>query len=154
MQKPVPMTFAGGPTYMPDYLKDAMKEKLFEGANSYLNVNSNTKEFAAIVEGTRDYLRSILSIPNDLHIWFLGGGCHLQFAGLPLNFLGNNPNATANYTTTGYFSKLSFSEAKRYCKAKSISTLTADKDGFFYLDDNYDFDKDAVYTHFIENESV
>lgn len=31
MQKPVPMTFAGGPTYMPDYLKDAMKEKLFQG---------------------------------------------------------------------------------------------------------------------------
>jgi phosphoserine aminotransferase len=78
----------------------------------------------------------------------------LQFAGLPLNFLGNNPNASANYTTTGYFSKLSFSEAKRYCNAKSISALTTDKDGFFYLEDNYDFDKNAAYTHFIENESV
>jgi hypothetical protein len=26
-----PMTFAGGPTYMPEYLKTALKEKLFGG---------------------------------------------------------------------------------------------------------------------------
>ena len=43
------MTFAGGPTYMPGYLKEALKEKMFQGIslinqdNSYLNVNSNTK---------------------------------------------------------------------------------------------------------------
>ena len=48
-------------------------------------------------------------ITNDRQIWFLGGGCHLQFGGLPLNFLGDNQNATANYATTGYFSKLAFS---------------------------------------------
>jgi phosphoserine aminotransferase len=106
------------------------------------------------VDAARGHIRDILSIPNDYHIWFLGGGCHLQFAGIPLNFLGNNPNATANYTTTGYFSKLSFSEAKRYCNAKSISTLTADEQGYFYLADKYDFDPNAAYTHFIDNESV
>lgn len=97
-----------------------------DSGNSYLNVNSNTKEFQAIVEAARGYMRNILSIPNDYQIWFLGGGCHLQFAGLPLNFLGDNPSATANYTTTGYFSKLAFSEANRYCRAKSICPLTAD----------------------------
>lgn len=106
------------------------------------------------MEASRRYIRDILSVPNDYHIWFLGGGCHLQFAGIPLNFLGNNPNATANYTTTGYFSKLSFSEAKRYCNAKSICTLTADEKGLFYLPQSYDYDSNAVYTHFIDNESV
>lgn len=115
MEKTVPMTFAGGPTYMPPFIKSALEEKMFTSnttkyqGNSYLNVNSNNKEFQAIAEAARGYIRNILSVPNDYHIWFLGGGCHLQFAGIPLNFLGDNPNATANYTTTGYFSKLSFS---------------------------------------------
>jgi phosphoserine aminotransferase len=75
---------------------------------SYLNVNSNCREFKEIAEKARINLRDILSIPNDHQIWFLGGGCHLQFAGIPLNFVGNDPNTTANYTTTGHFSKLAF----------------------------------------------
>jgi phosphoserine aminotransferase len=51
-----------------------------------------------------------MNIPNDFQIWYLTGGCHLQFAGIPMNMLGDNdPKATANYATTGYFSKLSFS---------------------------------------------
>jgi hypothetical protein len=29
----LPMTFAGGPTYMPEYLKAALKEKIFGGTH-------------------------------------------------------------------------------------------------------------------------
>lgn len=69
----------------------------------------------------------MMNIPNDFQIWYLTGGCHLQFAGIPMNMLGDSdPNATANYTTSGYFSKLAFSEAKRYCKAKSIIDYKVD----------------------------
>jgi len=86
-------------------------------------------------------MRRILNIPNDSQIWFIGGGCHLQFAGIPLNYVGNNEkNTVANYTTTGYFSKLSFSEAQRYCTPKSIMDLKKNNDGQFYLEDNYNPD--------------
>jgi phosphoserine aminotransferase len=27
----------------------------------------------------------MMNIPNDYSIWFLPGGAHLQFAGLPMN---------------------------------------------------------------------
>lgn len=30
MYKSIPMTFAGGPTYMPEFLKEALKEKMFQ----------------------------------------------------------------------------------------------------------------------------
>jgi phosphoserine aminotransferase len=103
------------------------------------------------VEKARDNLRSIMDIPQDRQIWFLGGGCHLQFAGLPLNFLGEGTQATANYTTSGYFSKLAFNEAKRYCRAKSIMEYKVDEKGQFYLPEEFDFDPKAVYTHFIDN---
>jgi phosphoserine aminotransferase len=79
-----------------------------------------------------------MNIPNDRLIWFLGGGCHLQFAGIPLNFLGEgNEDATANYTATGYFSKLSFNEAKRYCNPKEIIKTKTDENGYYYLPEEY-----------------
>lgn len=120
--KPIPMIFLGGPTYAPDYLKDALKTAMFPQNHhlSSLNINSNNKEFQNVVAKTRESLRDILNIPNDHQIWFLWGGCHLQFAGIPLNMVGNDPNVLANYTTTGHFSKLAFREAKKYCSAKSI----------------------------------
>jgi hypothetical protein len=38
MQKPIPMTFAGGPTYMPEYLKTAISEKLFQGTSFFIKI--------------------------------------------------------------------------------------------------------------------
>ena len=114
--KPLSMTFAGGPTYMIPSLKDSLKDNMFTTGNqsngqprvSLFNINSNTKEFREIVDKARGNLRELLSIPNDHQIWFLTGGCHLQFAGIPLNFLGSKPDASANYTVCGHFSKLAF----------------------------------------------
>ena len=64
----------------------------------------------------RDNIRSLLDVPNNFHIWFCGGGAHLQFAGIPMNFFHENAdNKVANYTTTGWFSRLAYSEAKKYC---------------------------------------
>jgi len=34
----LPMTFAGGPTYMPEYLKTALKEKMFTGNSSFIQI--------------------------------------------------------------------------------------------------------------------
>ena len=79
-------------------------------------------------------MRSLLNVPNNFHIWFCGGGAHLQFAGIPMNFFHENAdNKTANYTTTGWFSRLAFSEAKKYCNPHEIVKMTKDEKGQFIL---------------------
>lgn len=66
------------------------------------------------MEAARSNIRDILNVPNNYQIWFLGGGAHLQFAGLGMNFLGADHTLKANYALTGYFSRLAFNEAKKF----------------------------------------
>lgn len=50
----------------------------------------------------------------------------MQFAGLALNYGGESGDTVANYTTTGWFSKLAFNEGKKILKAHSIAEIQKD----------------------------
>lgn len=74
-----------------------------------------------------------------------------------MNYAGSdnkNSNVVANYTTTGWFSKLAFNEGKKILKAHSIVDIQKDKYGQFVLPDQYDYAPNAAYTHFVDNETV
>lgn len=107
-----------------------------------------------MIEKTQNNLRTLLKIPNNYHIWFCSGGVHLQFAGIALNHSGDNGNVVANYTTTGWFSKLAFTEGKKILKAHSIADMEKDENGQFRLPDEYDYAPNAAFTHFVDNETV
>jgi phosphoserine aminotransferase len=79
-----------------------------------------------MAERTRNNFRTLLHIPNSYHCWFTSGGVHLQFAGLPMNFAGLKGDAVANYTATGWFSKLALSEGQKVLRAHSIAELQRD----------------------------
>lgn len=73
-----------------------------------------------------------------------------------MNYAGTNKNSNvvANYTTTGWFSKLAFNEGKKILQAHSIADIQKDKYGQFVLPDHYDYAPNAAYTHFVDNETV
>lgn len=54
-----------------------------------------------------------------------------------MNYAGSNKNSNvvANYTTTGWFSKLAFNEGKKFLKAHSIADIQKDKNGQYVLPD-------------------
>lgn len=106
------------------------------------------------MEKTKNNFRNLLKIPNNYQIWFCSGGVHLQFAGLAMNYANDAENVVANYTTTGWFSKLAFNEGKKIFKAHSIAEMQKDKYGRFVLPDEYDYAPNAVFTHFVDNETV
>lgn len=123
-------TFAGGPTMAPDFLKQALEEKLFDPCTyeinleqSLLNINSNSKQFKEMETRTINNFKALLNVPNNYHFWFCSGGVHLQFAGLAMNYGGDSKQTIANYTTTGWFSKLAFNEGKKILKAHSIAEM-------------------------------
>lgn len=74
-----------------------------------------------MIAKTQNNFRNLLHIPNNYSIWFCSGGVHLQFAGIAMNHAGNNGDIVANYTTTGWFSKLAYTEGKKILKAQSIA---------------------------------
>ena len=103
------------------------------------------------MDKTKNNFRSLLAIPNDSQIWFCSGGVHLQFAGIAMNYSGQDNNVVANYATTGYFSTLAYKEGKKILKAHSIAEIQKDKNGQFMLPDEYDYAPNAAFTHFVDN---
>lgn len=66
-------------------------------------------------------------MPNDYQVWFCSGGVHLQFAAIALNYAGNKEKeVVANYTTTGWFSKLAYNEGKKFLTAHNIAEMEKD----------------------------
>lgn len=70
-----------------------------------LDLNPHSKEFQQVHKEAEDLVRDMLEVPPQYRVWFCPAGAHLQFGAFPLNLL--NGSSVANYTCTGYFSRLS-----------------------------------------------
>jgi phosphoserine aminotransferase len=64
-----------------------------------MEVSHRSAEFGKVWNDARDNLRKLVHIPENYEIMFLQGGAILQFAGVPLNLLGEKNTAT--YLVTG-----------------------------------------------------
>lgn len=62
-----------------------------------------------------------------------------------------NGKKTANYTATGYFSKLALEEAAKVIPVKNIADMKRDEEGKLYIPDHYEYDENAAYTHYVDN---
>lgn len=91
----------------------------------------------------------MLDVPTQYRVWFCPAGAHLQFGAFPLNLL--NGCEVANYTCTGYFSRLSVEEAEKVCKVNRIATLQKDERGKLFVPEEYSYEKNSGYTHYVEN---
>ena len=97
----------------------------------------------------KETIKKLLNVPNNYHIWLCLGGAHLQFANIPLNF--TTPKECAGYATTGWFSKLAFSEGVKFCDAQSIGSIDLDEKGRFKLPDAFTRITNPRYLHFVDN---
>lgn len=59
-------------------------------------------------------LRSTLSIPSNYDVLFMHGGAVGHFSAVPMNFLGGEDGACADYLEQGFWSHKAFTEAKKY----------------------------------------
>merc|ERR1711907_641897 len=71
--------------------------------------------YVAIAEQATKDLRDILAIPANHKTFFMQGGATLQFAGVPLNLLGEQ-GAEADYIVTGQWSEKAVKECNKYGK--------------------------------------
>jgi phosphoserine aminotransferase len=62
------VTFAPGPSYIPDAVQNDIRRALDE---HLLELSHRSKEFSALSKKTFDGLRTFLGIPNDYHIFYL-----------------------------------------------------------------------------------
>jgi phosphoserine aminotransferase len=85
-------------------------------------------------------------------VLFLQGGASLQFAMLPMNFLGDGKSA--DYVNTGHWSERAIEEAKFYGKARIAASTAGERFTRVPRDAELDLDPGAAYVHITTNNTI
>ena len=113
--------FSAGPATLPYEVLQELQASLVEFSSckaGIMEISHRSKDFDDVINGAKDKLRNILTIPEDYQILFLQGGASLQFYMLPLNLL--DPQEAGAYIMTGTWSTKALKEAKRCSKSLAI----------------------------------
>ena len=113
--------FSAGPSVLPDVALENAAKAIFDfnGTGiSVLSYSHRSKEFEAVLAEAKALFRELLNIPENYHIYFVGGGASTQFFQIPANFLGKK----AGYINTGVWTKKAIKEAKLYGEVEVIAS--------------------------------
>lgn len=105
--------FNAGPSALPlEVLKKAQEELVdFQNTGmSLMELSHRSKEYDAVHAEAEQLLRELMDIPENYEVLFLQGGASLQFAMIPMNFLGKGQ--VGNYVLTGSWSEKALKEGK------------------------------------------
>lgn len=108
------MNFNAGPAVLPLSALERAKEELLDFAGSGMSVMEHShrgKEYEAVHAEATSLLRELLVLPDTHAILFLQGGASMQFAMLPLNFLG--AGKTAKHVVMGTWGEKALSEGAK-----------------------------------------
>ncbi len=147
--------FGAGPAMLPESLLKEIQEELLDWQStgmSILEIGHRTIEFTDLLKHAEVSLRSLLKIPNNYHVLFLGGAARTQFSMVPLNFILGNEQAA--YLITGIWSQIAYQEAtllkNAYCLANENDTnyTTIPNDEYWQLETN------TAYVYYTPNETI
>ena len=147
--------FSAGPAALPtEVLEIAQAEMLdYQGRGlSVMEMSHRSDEFVAIAAEAEQDCRDLLDLSDDYAVLFMQGGATGQFAAVPLNLLGDK--TSADYVSTGSWSKKAIAEAKRYCKVNVAATSESTSFDRIPPRAEWKLDPNAAYVHICSNETI
>ncbi len=147
--------FSPGPAALPTaVLEQAQLELLdWHGTGmSVMEVSHRGKHFVECALRAEGVFRELLGIPEEYKVLFLQGGATLQFSAVPLNLTASGE--TADYITTGNWSKKAANEAQRYLDVNvAANGINGEYVG---ISDplTWKLREDSSYLHLAMNETV
>lgn len=106
--------FFAGPSVMPLEVLNEMRDQIvdYHGAGlSIVEASHRGGTFEDMYHECLALLRELMEIPENYHVFFLGGGATLQFAMIPMNFL--RTGTVADYIKSGTWSNKATADAKK-----------------------------------------
>ena len=143
--------FNAGPSVLPDVVLEAAAKAIidFEGTGlSILSISHRTPEFDNVMSEAKSLFKELLNIPDNYHIFFVGGGASTQFFHIPANFLGKK----AGYVNTGVWTKKAIKEAKKFGEVEVVAT-SEDKN-FNYIPKGFAIPEDLDYLYICANNTI
>ncbi|KAJ8918012.1 hypothetical protein NQ315_011465 [Exocentrus adspersus] len=148
------LNFGAGPAKLPrEVLNDVQYEFIsYQNAGmSIIEMSHRSKEYITINKNAQDAIRKLLNVPSNYEVLFMqGGGCG-AFAAVALNLI--NRTGTADYAVTGTWSGKAAKEATKYGKVNLLFPK-ADKPGSIPDQKTWNFDPNASYVYYCDNETV
>ncbi len=147
--------FSAGPATLPEQVLRQAQEEMLEwngvGA-SIVEISHRSADFMAVAAQAEADLRTLVGIPDDYAVLFLGGGATTQQALLPLNFA--SPGQRADYVVTGHWGKTAVKQAQPYVDARIAASGEAG--GFHDIPPvaQWQLSPDAAYVHITANETI
>jgi len=147
--------FSAGPAVLPMAVLRQAANEMFDWHGSGMSVmemSHRGKEFIAIHAEAEALLRELLAVPAGYKVLFLQGGAIGENAIVPMNMLRGK--ASADYVSTGEWSKKSIAEAKKYARINVAASGEASKFTSIPPRDSWRLEPDAAYVHICSNETI
>lgn len=143
-----------GPAALPQEVLQQASEAVLDyngSGMSVLSIPHRGKDFDAILEESKQLVRELCSLDNDYEILWMHGGGRMQFAMIPMNFLGEND--TAGYIDSGAWSADAIRHAEYYGKVQVLSSSKADS--YTHLPEwPQDIPANLAYLHMTTNNTI
>lgn len=148
--------FSAGPAVLPaEVLEQAAAEMLdFNGSGmSVMEMSHRGKVYSAVHAEAKANILELLNLSSDdYEVLFLQGGASLQFAMLPMNFLGKDQ--VADYINSGHWAAQAIKQASLIGNVNIVANTEKDIPTRVPSIADLSFTKDAAYVHMTSNETI
>ena len=147
--------FCAGPAVISEEVLSEVQSELLEFPNSgssIMEMSHRSNIYMNVALDAKQDLKDILKIPENYEILFLQGGATHQFSMIPMNF--NHLSGSADYITTGTWTKKAFIEGSKIMDLKEI--YSSEKNNFTCAPDieSLELSDNAAYVHYCPNETI
>jgi phosphoserine aminotransferase len=149
------VNFNAGPAALPlDVLKIVQEELLdYQGSGmSILESSHRAKEFEAVNDQAIALVHEVLGIDSNYQVLFVGGGASMQFALVPMNFVGEGQ--TAAYVDTGEFAIKAMKECQIVAKAHVAFSSKEEKYNRVPKMSEIKYPENVAYLHICTNNTI
>src|SRR5574344_1804795 len=147
--------FSAGPAVMPlEALQDAQKDLVdYKGCGmSVMEMSHRGKAYAAIHAEAIATFKELLGIGDDYSVLFVQGGASLQFAMIPMNFLGKGQ--TADYVNSGTWGNKAMKQAQAIGTVNVAANCQKDIPTRMPAASEFKWTPGAAYSHITTNETI
>ena len=147
--------FSAGPAVLPlEALQEAQADLVnYKGSGmSVMEMSHRSKEYDAIHNEAINNSKELLGLGDDYEVLFIQGGASMQFAMIPLNFLGENQ--TADYVNAGSWGSKAVKEARLIGNVNVAADCQKDIPTRMPAADECKWTDGAVYAHVTTNETI
>jgi len=159
------MNFNAGPATLPLAALERAQEELIDFAGTGMSVMEQShrgKEYEKVHDEALALVREMGNVPSDFEVLFLQGGASMQFAMVPMNFLGKG--RTADIVVNGVWGEKAVAETRIVAKREGAHVHVAastevEREGVkTYVrvpkESELTRTSDAAYLHVTSNETI